>query len=277
MKKIKIDIVMWAKDGAKTLPLALKCIEKAIPKEVLNRKIFVDDHSIDNTVQIAKSYGWTIYKNTKGFIYGGMREAIKHVSTHYFASFEQDLFLSKNWWKGISEYIKDPKVAIVCGAQVYYPSPKTINAISNFYSEELSKFDFPCSLDNTIYQTEIIRNIGIPNTPIFLDVEICKRVKDAGYKIIRVGNIKSLHYRKNSLEIFRHNYKYGTMKKESLYNKIRFIQLIKSVIKQIRNLFKIFKIMLKTKCPTILIYLPLERLIWIKTFKERRKYWQKKR
>jgi len=50
---LKVDLVMWAKDGSKTLSIVFKRIEEVIPSENVNQKIFVDDHSVDNSVKIA--------------------------------------------------------------------------------------------------------------------------------------------------------------------------------------------------------------------------------
>jgi glycosyltransferase involved in cell wall biosynthesis len=56
----KIDLVMWTKNGEKTLPIVLKQIDKVIPHENVCHKILIDDHSVDKTVEIAKSFGWNV-------------------------------------------------------------------------------------------------------------------------------------------------------------------------------------------------------------------------
>lgn len=53
----KIDIVIWAKNGALTLPLVLKRVEEVIPSEVIGKKIFVDEHSTDVSASIGKDFG----------------------------------------------------------------------------------------------------------------------------------------------------------------------------------------------------------------------------
>jgi glycosyltransferase involved in cell wall biosynthesis len=47
---MKIDVVCWAKNGERYLSTVLAQVDKVIPKEVVNRKILVDDKSTDDTV-----------------------------------------------------------------------------------------------------------------------------------------------------------------------------------------------------------------------------------
>ena len=76
---MKVDLVMWTLNGEKTLPLVLSRINKVIPIEVVNQKLIVDDGSKDNTVTIAKKYGWNVIKNEGKGISDGANTALKHV------------------------------------------------------------------------------------------------------------------------------------------------------------------------------------------------------
>jgi len=62
----KVDLVMWAKNGARMLPAVLKRVNEVIPSEAINKKIFVDDHSTDGSSVIAKHFGWLVFPNEKG-------------------------------------------------------------------------------------------------------------------------------------------------------------------------------------------------------------------
>jgi glycosyltransferase involved in cell wall biosynthesis len=59
----KVDLVMWTKNGAKTLPAVLKRINQVVPEENVNKRLIVDDKSIDCTSEIAKANGWTVIPN----------------------------------------------------------------------------------------------------------------------------------------------------------------------------------------------------------------------
>lgn len=78
--KPKLDLVMWTKNGEKTLPLVLRQIDEVIPKENVNAKILVDDHSVDDTIKIAKDFNWQVYENPATGIPSGANEALRHNS-----------------------------------------------------------------------------------------------------------------------------------------------------------------------------------------------------
>lgn len=59
----RVDVVMWTKNSSEFLPLVLRRIEGVIPSEVLGKKMVIDDHSTDNTVEIAKNLGWDVHEN----------------------------------------------------------------------------------------------------------------------------------------------------------------------------------------------------------------------
>ena len=80
-------------------------INKVIPKDVVNQKLIVDDGSKDNTVAIARKYGWNVIKNEGKGISDAVNTALKHVQTNYFCSYEQDVFLASNWWNRVSALI----------------------------------------------------------------------------------------------------------------------------------------------------------------------------
>ena len=105
----KVDLVMWAKNGSRTLDPVLQRISQVVPKEVVNHKILVDDKSTDNTPEIAKKYGWSVYPNRGVGISDGANTALSYVSTEYFLSFEQDLLLAPQWWSKIPAYLGDSK------------------------------------------------------------------------------------------------------------------------------------------------------------------------
>jgi glycosyltransferase involved in cell wall biosynthesis len=83
----KVDLVMWAKDGSKTLPLVLKRIDEVIPEEVVNNRIFVDDHSVDDTREIAKSFGWQVFFNEGRGISNGGKHGVEACDIGFFHKF----------------------------------------------------------------------------------------------------------------------------------------------------------------------------------------------
>src|SRR3989304_8467464 len=111
----KVDLVMWTKNGSETLPLGLKRISQVIPGNFVNRRIIVDDRSVDDTRKIAESSGWSVTFNEGNGISDGANTALKHVESPYFVSFEQDLLLARDWWEKIPPLLKTSHVAAASG------------------------------------------------------------------------------------------------------------------------------------------------------------------
>jgi glycosyltransferase involved in cell wall biosynthesis len=78
---MEVDLVMWTRNGAETLPKVLRRIDEVVPKEVVCHKILVDDHSVDDTTEIAKEFNWQVYPNPKTGISSGANEALRHIDT----------------------------------------------------------------------------------------------------------------------------------------------------------------------------------------------------
>jgi len=276
--EVKVDLAMWAKDGAGFLPQVLKRIDHVIPPENVGKRIFVDDHSKDNSVEIAEKFGWKVYENKEGFVSGGVREALKHVTTEFFVSVEQDLVLAKNWWSVIPNHMKDPKVAIACGVRKRFPPNRTMNAIEEFQNE---RFKMPapppyCSLDNTIYRTDFFRKIGIPTEfPRAVDIALRDRVRQAGYKSVIDQNVVSYHLRTSSMMEIFHNHRFRIVETPKIFTEFTGVTHTRLLKIFMISPFRATQIMLKKKCPTVMIIYPFMRLLVIKTFHDRYVYWQR--
>jgi glycosyltransferase involved in cell wall biosynthesis len=95
----EVDLVMWTKNSAKFLPSVLTRIKEVIPSEAIVNKIIIDDHSTDNTVEIAKRLEWTVHANHGNGIYDAVETALKYVTADFFISIEHDVILSKDCGK----------------------------------------------------------------------------------------------------------------------------------------------------------------------------------
>ncbi len=113
----KVDVVMWTFNSAKLLPIVLPRIEQVIPKEAIVNKIIIDDHSKDNTVEVAKSLGWTVYYNQSSGIKQAYLTALKYVTSDFLISVEHDVILTKEWWNKISPYLANSKIAVAQGVR----------------------------------------------------------------------------------------------------------------------------------------------------------------
>jgi len=219
----KVDLVMWIKNGAKTLPFVLRQIQCVIPKDAVKRKIIIDDDSFDDSKLIASRFGWSVYPNDGKGISDGANSALEYVESERFVSLEQDILLSPQWWFNVPRMLNEKDIAIASG--IRFPNkPLALRNLLEYNLEKYPKimedsdaFHYGKTLDNTIYQTEIIKKIG--GFPKFkrkelhacVDNVLAKRVFDAGFKWKINYSVKSLHIRKGLLDELRHFYWYGSL------------------------------------------------------------------
>jgi len=213
---MKVDLCMWAKNGALFLPHVLKRIDEVIPGECVNQKIFVDDSSVDDSVRIAKCFNWDVYPNHEGWISGGTKEALSHVETEFFVSIEQDVLLAKNWWPTILKYMEDKKVAVAQGIRfstnaAYRAFEKyNLKKVNELSFEERSRLYF--SIDNNVYRTKIIKQLGFSDDPVSM-IPFYEKIVSNGYKWITDTNLVSDHFRTSFFNDINHTIRLYTMTK----------------------------------------------------------------
>ncbi len=247
---MKVDLVMWTKNGAKTLPKVLKRINEVVPEEEVNQKFIIDDGSSDDTQSIAVNNGWKVYPNKSSGISAGANTALDLVTTEYFCSFEQDIILAPEWWSTVVKLMKG-NVAVVEGQR--FSSNKIIRAL-----EEVQNTLY-VTLDNDLYNTEIIRSIGgFPyNCPICVDAALKANLNKKGYEWIIIEELKSVHIRDSIWDFMRRQKKWwtpcvhsetcvpypslGGMVKRFLFSPIRGLQI--SFRKRMWQLFFVYPIL----------------------------------
>jgi glycosyltransferase involved in cell wall biosynthesis len=209
---------MWTLNGAETLPCVLKRIGEVIPSSSVNKRVIIDDGSLDNTREIAHSFGWQVFANEGNGISDGASTALKHVESERFASFEQDLLLSKDWWRRIPAHLNHPRVVVASGIRL--PNqPLALRKIQEYVVERYQSspgsesFLYGKTLDNTIYKTEAVRSLGgFPKLSVSAGVDniLAKQVSlhDLEWKVDFA--VKSTHLRKGLKQELSHYYWYGT-------------------------------------------------------------------
>lgn len=217
--KPKIDLVMWVKNGAKTLPKVLNRIEQIIPLNIINSKIAVDDGSKDKSVEWLNAYGWLVKDNLKGGISSGANQALSMVKTEYFASFEQDILLSRQWWTTIKNVYREQ--AVTSGVRVV-SQPRELTALQLFLIHRYlmgnagalsfkEGFCFGKTLDNTIYNTAALRSVGgFPTAETCgVDTKLAYQLRKHGLTWRVIGNVISVHLRTGFKEELQHQRSYG--------------------------------------------------------------------
>ncbi len=291
----KVDLVMWTKNGAKTLPAVLKQIGQVIPREFVNRRLIVDDQSTDNTREIAEAFGWEVIFNEGTGISDGANTALKNVESKYFVSFEQDLLLAGDWWAKIPPLLEKSQVAAASGMR-FASEPRGVKKLQQYVAKKYrgeanlaswlrkrqdAAFTLGSTLDNTIYKTDAIRKIrGFPEVKVNagVDTTLAYQLRQAGYVWVVDYGVQSVHLRGGLMHELQHQRWYGTQSYET-WRQIekethqkppitKFGIMYRFVISPFTGLFVAFK----TREPTIAYIHPLIKLYYLKGFLESGKF-----
>lgn len=210
----KVDLVMWTLNGQNTLPTVLGQIDKVIPDECVSQKIAVDDGSKDRTVEILESYGWSIHGNYGKGISDAANTALSLVDSEFLVSFEQDVVLCEDWWVRVSKLIQGDDVGAVSG--VRFPSIASLKRLYEYsYACYLlcgKAFLVGKTLDNTVYNTKILRKVGgFPKieTNAGVDTVLAFCMERSGFKWLVDLECQSIHLRKGLVDELRHEAWYG--------------------------------------------------------------------
>lgn len=194
----KVDLVMWTKNGERTLAHVLNRIDDVVPKDKVNRKIVIDDDSVDRTVEIAKRFSWAVYRNEKGGIYNAANQALEIVSTPIFASFEQDIFLCNKWFDQLSAHLKKENVIVAQGLRL--STVKCMHELQKYVYEVRGIFSV--SIDNNLYKTQKIRDLGgFPKgCPTCTDTLLYLKInRETSYKWVMDPETISLHLKSGTI------------------------------------------------------------------------------
>jgi GT2 family glycosyltransferase len=261
---MKADLVMWAKNGASMLPLVLKRADEVLPNEAIAKKIFVDDHSTDESKEIAKEFGWTVYTNEKGGIGGGANTALRHVECEYFISLEQDIVLAKNWLEKISKHLEKENVAVAQGWRL--PDQPVLREIDEFAFEK-SNFTLN-SIDNTMYKTKIVKSLGgFPEDIKYgaVDTHLRLRIENLGLRWIIDPTVISIHLRTGGLkEQIKRHYLYGLYAPWEEGQFIAETKTKRAIRIALTSPLRALEIAIKKRCPQAIYYYPLMRFSFMK-------------
>ncbi len=286
----KVDLVIWTFNGAKTLPSVLKRINDVIPSEIVNKKIISDDHSSDGTRDIGKSYGWTVVLNEGKGISDNANNALKHVESEFFVSFEQDLLLARDWWTKIPKALSNLNVAASSGMR-FANKPPGVHALQLYVAKkyrgeaqleswlkgrEMAAFTLGKTLDNTIYRTEIVRAVGgFPKlaSSSGVDTILAYEIANYGYQWFVDYNVQSVHLRQGLKQELSHQYWYAKQLNE-MWRKIaeathkkappvtKFGVIYRFIMSPFTGLFMAYK----TREPSLAYIHPLIRLYYLRGY-----------
>lgn len=259
------DLAMWGKNGARTLPRVLRQIDDVIPQEFVKNKIFVDDHSSDETVKIAKSFNWKVYENPSWGIAAGTNEALRHVKSPFFISVEQDLLLAENWHDVIPKYMNDSKVVVAHGIRRF--TNKVLRIIDEYSIQSRLFYKTYYTIDNNIFRTKFLRGIrGFPTEDrIGVDVALFNIIQKSKYKWVVDENVISDHIRDSIIQHIRHRHMIVMLSKTVRRN-MRQAGLMKNVRLFATSPLRAFQLAVKKRYPQVFFGYPMLRLAMLKEY-----------
>jgi glycosyltransferase involved in cell wall biosynthesis len=249
---------MWTKNGEKFLPKVLKRIDEVFPSKFVSRRIMVDDNSEDNSVKVAKDFGWTVYKNRGRGLKEAIVTALSYVSADFFVSVEHDVILAKDWWEKIPKYMEDEQVAVAQGVRI--ATHPILRKLDEYIVErkDICEDDL-ISIDNNIYRTSIICVLGIN----LLDhAKVKREIEKKGMRWIVDKTVISDHIRHDIVASINHAYKMGLLTRGKLSRLKMFKLFLLSPLRAMHITFK-------KKSPGIIVVYPLIRLAILKAELER--------
>jgi glycosyltransferase involved in cell wall biosynthesis len=183
-------------------------LAEVIPKNEVCNKLIIDDASLDRTRQICSELDWTVIENEGHGISDGANTALKNVTSPYFCSVEHDVVLSKNWWSKVSTKILPQSVVAVSGVR-FVPKENPCHSIERYLL--LTESDYGKTLDNTIWDAEMLRRIGgFPQMRnAFCETVLHEKIKKANMDWLVLPEVESLHLRWGLSDELRHYFFYG--------------------------------------------------------------------
>ncbi|MCW4009798.1 MAG: glycosyltransferase family 2 protein [Candidatus Bathyarchaeota archaeon] len=286
----KVDLVMWTYNGAATLPAVLKRIGEVIPAGSVCQRIISDDNSTDATRRIAESHGWTVVLNKGRGISDNANTALGHVESEFFVSFEQDLLLARDWWSRVPRALADPKVAAASGMR-FADKPRGVRRLQQYVAKkyrgeaqleswlrgrEMAAFTLGKTLDNTVYRTAAVREVGgFPKltSSSGVDTVLAYEMEQHRYQWFVDYGVQSVHLRMGLKHELSHQFWYAKQLPE-MWQKIsevtrrqappvtRFSVVYRFFMSPFTGLFMAYK----TREPTLAYVHPLIRLYYLRGY-----------
>ena len=202
-----LDLVIWTLNSERHLRRVLNRAVEVVPDSMIGKLIVVDGGSTDRTVKIASDLGWRVYVSKKKGIPFQANLALSHVSSEFFGGFEHDILLADNYMS-LLHHFKNPNVGVAQGIRL--PTHPVLHAYDwEIYMYQKRKVeDYGISLDNHIYDTDFMREIGGFPTDcmIAVDRNLRDRVENNNRRWVIDTKVVSDHIRDSLLRTLKHDY-----------------------------------------------------------------------
>jgi glycosyltransferase involved in cell wall biosynthesis len=227
--KIKVSVIIPAKNEGKYLALCIEAIKKAFNNKTRYEIIIVNNNSTDNTKTIAKKYSCILIDNAKYGAASSRNIGAKNARGEYLAFIDADCVINKQWYANLSENLNIENVA-AAGTKIM-PDLEYATWVEKimFYlnvrrGKKISKNAIEVKWigsSNILIKKQVFDKIGGFDEDFITceDYDLSQRVSEQG-KILLDNRIFTTHMREDKTlnELFRNEIYRG---KNSLKNWIR--------------------------------------------------------
>lgn len=222
-KRPKVSIIVVVYNGKELLPGLLKSLKRTTYSNY--EMIFVDNASVDNSIKIIEktSSKIKIVKNkiNAGFA-GGCNKGIESSSpeSKYVIILNQDMYVHPDWISYLVNVAESNKKIAVVGYARLLPESEKIETLGNKgINQNLAKFKKIGAGDNLrefldkglievdfclgLIKKSILDKIGLFDEKTFAmyeEIDLCRRIRDAGYKIVVDPRSKVWHFGSQSIK-----------------------------------------------------------------------------
>jgi len=191
-------------NSGKTIKKCLESLQKQTNKENI---IVIDGGSKDKTLEFIKNSDIKIIKQSKKGLANARNLAIDDCKTKFIAFIDSDCYIEKDWSNIITKNFQNKKVAGACGCLIEKNIDSAPDRWRKFHLKQNwgTKKIEPIFLfgSNSIFRLSALRKIKGYNEKYltnYEDVDISKRLKVRGFKLIYEPNAKAYHLKKDNLE-----------------------------------------------------------------------------
>jgi cellulose synthase/poly-beta-1,6-N-acetylglucosamine synthase-like glycosyltransferase len=191
-----VSFIVPARDEGKVIARCLEAIKALDYDERLTEMIVIDDNSVDDTVEVARSFGAKVFTAAHVTISALRNLGVGRARGEFVAFVDADCVLKSDWLGKALEHFKDSKTACV-GSYPDIPEdsswvPKTWDVHQRLHS--VQEVDWLPSRTLLVRRDAFQAVGGFADSLVTCeDVDLCYRLRKKGYKIISDERIKSVH------------------------------------------------------------------------------------